>query len=111
MEISVESAMCDVDKEVTKEKGVGVASGSDGAGVGRQVAASGEELDLDQVKGRMLTMAGLFEIWQNDIEVCSIHWSWCVLTMVCESLYSGKISWGLIFADRLSSKFSRFYFR
>ena len=25
-----------------------------------------EELDLDQVKGRMLTMAGLFEIWKGE---------------------------------------------
>ena len=69
MEISAESAVeCKVEEGpgiAEEEKGMGVTSGAvAGGGV-----ASCEELDLDQVKGRMLTMAGLFEIWKNDLEV------------------------------------------
>lgn len=51
--------------EEEEEERVGVASGA----VGGAASHSLEELDLDQVKGRMLTMAGLFEIWRNDLEV------------------------------------------
>jgi hypothetical protein len=51
------------------EESVGVASGA--AGGGGAASRGCEELDLDQVKGRMLTMAGLFEIWKNDLEVLS----------------------------------------
>ena len=68
MEISAESAVeCEVEEGpgIEEEKGMSVTSGAvAGGGV-----ASREELDLDQVKGRMLTMAGLFEIWKNDLEV------------------------------------------
>ena len=53
--------------EEEESVGVGVASGAVGGAASRDC----EELDLDQVKGRMLTMAGLFEIWRNDLEVCN----------------------------------------
>ena len=39
-----------------------------------------EELDLDQVKGRMLTMAGLFDIWRSDEVIWrmwpAVHCGW-----------------------------------
>ena len=69
MEISAESAECEEveGRPGTEEEGVGVTSGA--VGGGEAASCSHKELDLDQVKGRMLTMAGLFEIWRNDIEV------------------------------------------
>lgn len=63
-EISAElAAECEVYEGSGTEEEEGVASGAVGGVPFR------EELDLDQVKGRMLTMAGLFEIWKNDLEV------------------------------------------
>lgn len=52
----------------TGGEGTEVCAGTGGErdAVGGEVSTStSEELDLDQVKGRMLTMAGLFEIWRN----------------------------------------------
>ena len=70
-EVSAESAKCEVEEgcQGMEEGVVGVASGGTVGGGGGGGATSSEELDLDQVKGRMLTMAGLFEIWKNDLEV------------------------------------------
>lgn len=69
MEISAESAECEEveGRPGTEEEGVCVASGA--VGGGGVASRDHKELDLDQVKGRMLTMAGLFEIWRNDLEV------------------------------------------
>lgn len=66
-ETSAESAECEEEEEV------GVVSGAVGGGGGAVSSRGHEELDLDQVKGRMLTMAGLFEIWRNDLEVCVLE--------------------------------------
>ena len=75
-EVSAESAECEDQVERkpgtgTEEEGarvdVGVASGAVGGGGAASCAR--KELDLDQVKGRMLTIAGLFEIWSNELEV------------------------------------------
>ena len=55
-------------------EGVDVGGGATGA---EGVAATSmlEELDSDQVKGRMLTMAGLFEIWKGDEVRLTPVWS------------------------------------
>ena len=57
------------EKEEVTDEGVGAEHReSETVLEGESVAGSlkNEELDLDQVKGRMLTMAGLFEIWTSD---------------------------------------------
>ena len=66
---------------VAEEKGCGrdekVEEGT-GSDAGRETGAGGvagttmsEKLDLDQVKGRMLTMAGLFDIWKGEVSQCT----------------------------------------
>ena len=66
MEAEQEETDASAGKEV--EGAVGKSdAGGEGGGIGlassQQTSA---ELDLDQVKGRMLTMAGLFDIWNGD---------------------------------------------
>ena len=53
-------------KESGAESAVEAEDKSDVMEGGVASSSMSEELDLDQVKGRMLTMAGLFDIWRND---------------------------------------------
>ena len=60
----VEEKGCGGDEKAEEGAGADAGCETDAGAVGSTMTS--EELDLDQVKGRMLTMAGLFEIWKGE---------------------------------------------